>query len=182
MIECPICSAELADGLEVCPKCAAVVSQAPSAPVAAPKRPPEPAARCQRPGCGGSLPPGSTTCPYCGQPAAVPTPAGGSHQTGRLVFPWGEQDVPADGPLRIGRETSPGEMAARLAQYPNVSRRHAELRWRDGRLVLTDLTSTNRTFVNGQPLPAERPHPVADGDTVRFAAHLAATVQIVGPA
>jgi pSer/pThr/pTyr-binding forkhead associated (FHA) protein len=90
--------------------------------------------------------------------------------------------VPWDGPLCIGRETSTGDLAAQIARFPNVSRRHAELGWHEGRLVVTDLSSTNGTFLNGQRLPAELPQPVADGDTVRFAASLSARVRIAGPA
>jgi pSer/pThr/pTyr-binding forkhead associated (FHA) protein len=35
---------------------------------------------------------------------------------------------------------------------PGVSRHHAELRVENGQVVLVDLSSTNGTFVNGQPV------------------------------
>ncbi len=46
-----------------------------------------------------------------------------------------------------------------------VSRRHARLELRDGRLTLTDLGSANGTFVNGERV---RQSVLSDGDEVRF--------------
>ena len=43
-----------------------------------------------------------------------------------------------------------------------VSRRHAELAWRDGRCTVTDLRTGNGTFVNGKRISV--PTPLADGD------------------
>jgi hypothetical protein len=47
----------------------------------------------------------------------------------------------------------------------HVSDRHASLRFRDREFVLTDLDSTNGTFVNGERVGQ---HTLADGDRVRF--------------
>jgi len=52
-----------------------------------------------------------------------------------------------------------------LAQ-PLVSRRHADLRWQDGKHVLIDHGSANGTFVNGERIRA--PHPLAPGDVVQI--------------
>jgi FHA domain/FhaA, N-terminal domain len=49
------------------------------------------------------------------------------------------------GPLRVGRSAD----CELVLRDPRVSRRHARLQGRDGLLVLTDLGSTNGTFVNG---------------------------------
>jgi len=46
---------------------------------------------------------------------------------------------------------------------PNVSRRHAALAWKDGRIEVRDLDSTNGTLLNGRPV---KEGPVAAGDIV----------------
>lgn len=48
----------------------------------------------------------------------------------------------------------------------SVSKRHAEIRLEEGRPVLSDLGSTNGTFVNGRPA---NDTPLAHGDVVQFA-------------
>jgi hypothetical protein len=95
-----------------------------------------------------------------------------------LAFPWGEVEVTAGLPLVVGREGS--TLARRLADYPNVSRRHAEIALADGRLTVEDLNSVNGTFVNDERVPALRPRPLVDGDELRFAAVLRATVRSAG--
>nr|MBA2544304.1 ATP-binding cassette domain-containing protein [Deltaproteobacteria bacterium] len=52
-----------------------------------------------------------------------------------------------------------------LAQ-PLVSRRHADLRWQDGKHVLIDRDSPNGTFVNGERVKGSRP--LAPGDIVQI--------------
>ena len=49
--------------------------------------------------------------------------------------------------------------------HRGVSGRHAELRWVDGRVQLTDLQSTNGTFVNGKRISEVELH---SGDELRF--------------
>jgi hypothetical protein len=95
-----------------------------------------------------------------------------------LAFPWGEEPVSPGAPLVIGREGS--TLARRLADYPNVSRRHAEIALADGRLTVEDLNSVNGTFVNDERVPALRPRPLGNGDELRFAAVLRATVRSAG--
>lgn len=48
----------------------------------------------------------------------------------------------------------------------NVSKKHARLEWKDGRALLTDLQSTNRTYINGHPLPPHKPQPLKPGDVI----------------
>jgi hypothetical protein len=47
----------------------------------------------------------------------------------------------------------------------HISDRHASLRFRDGLFVLTDLDSTNGTFINGERIGQRG---IEDGDHVRF--------------
>jgi anti-anti-sigma factor len=77
------------------------------------------------------------------------------HADGR-VFP-----VPPTG-LLIGRRADAGVPL----DDPEVSRRHAEVLDRDGRLVLVDLGSSNGTLLNGQRVQGEAP--LADGDVLQI--------------
>ncbi|HEU0053643.1 MAG TPA: FHA domain-containing protein, partial [Longimicrobium sp.] len=49
-----------------------------------------------------------------------------------------------------------------------MSGRHARFRTAGGRLLVTDLDSKNRTFVNEQALPPHQERALAPGDTVRM--------------
>jgi hypothetical protein len=74
------------------------------------------------------------------------------------------RDIALDGrPLTIGRAT---DVELVLAD-PLASRRHARLSSRGGRLVLTDLGSTNGTRVNGEPV---REAVVGPGDRIEVGA------------
>jgi pSer/pThr/pTyr-binding forkhead associated (FHA) protein len=82
--------------------------------------------------------------------------------------------------LDLGREVSIGRVDSRQGIWPEVdltvdegvdsgvSRRHALVRNSDEGVVIVDLGSTNGTRVNDKKLPPERPHPLNNGDTVRF--------------
>lgn len=71
-------------------------------------------------------------------------------------------DVPLDGrPLTIGRAADADVVLA----DPLISRHHARLAPRSGRLVLADLGSTNGTLVNGQ---AVRESVVGPGDRIQL--------------
>jgi hypothetical protein len=50
-----------------------------------------------------------------------------------------------------------------------VSRRHARLRWHDGRYHLSDAGSREGVSVNGQPLPPGVEYPLVDGDRIDLA-------------
>ena len=69
--------------------------------------------------------------------------------------------LPGSTPIVIGRDPLSNVVLAE----PSVSRRHAQVTWRDGALVLEDLGSAVGTFVNDARVTA---HILSDGDRVRF--------------
>jgi pSer/pThr/pTyr-binding forkhead associated (FHA) protein len=74
----------------------------------------------------------------------------------------GRRMVVGDGGATVGRS----RQCEIVVADPNVSRRHAELRPRDGSWVLTDLGSTNGSRVNGRPV--EGPTVVRPGDEIEL--------------
>ena len=56
----------------------------------------------------------------------------------------------------------------------NVSKRHARLLYRDGRFIVTDLNSTNGTYINGKRLAAYTDIATKNGTTVQAVGALAA--------
>ena len=62
---------------------------------------------------------------------------------------------------RIGRETDNDV----VLDDPATSRHHAQIEFRDGKYVLTDLGSANGTLVNNQRITAQA---LADGDAMKF--------------
>ena len=49
---------------------------------------------------------------------------------------------------------------------PRLSRRHARITRTETGFTLTDLGSTNGTFINGNPLPPDTPHRLIGGDEI----------------
>ncbi|WP_073259260.1 FHA domain-containing protein [Cryptosporangium aurantiacum] len=154
---------------EVCETC--FISPVPRPePVAGNAPAPASAGPCADPDCvnGGSVP--ASGCGACGASARA---AGGA----KLLFPWGVEELSAGGgALRIGREDSP--LAIRLADYGNVSRRHAELMISAGMPVVVDLGSANGTFVNGERIVPREPRVLRHGDNLQFARDLQATIDL----
>jgi len=68
--------------------------------------------------------------------------------------------------LRIGRDPFECDLAFDKARYPMVSRRHAELRWDDGKWWLVDLNSTYGTTLNGRRISA--PERLRAGNVLQF--------------
>ena len=87
----------------------------------------------------------------------VAAPGGGV--VGSLVLPDGGRIKVGENPVAIGRLP---ECDIVLADK-NVSRRHAEVRRRDDRIVIVDLGSTNGTKVNGAGIKEKE---LADGDEI----------------
>jgi len=53
----------------------------------------------------------------------------------------------------------------------SLSRQHAEIRLDEGKWLLRDLNSRNKTFLNEKPIPPEEPRELTDGDQVHFGAY-----------
>lgn len=60
------------------------------------------------------------------------------------------------------------DLTAYAGYRMGVSRRHAAIRLQDRQLQVSDLGSSNGTFLNGTRLNAHRPYPLRDGDEVRL--------------
>jgi len=89
---------------------------------------------------------------------ALQAPAGGP----RLPAAGGGSRATPHASWVIGRE---GDL---VVDGDGVSRRHARIEVLDGRMTLTDLGSTNGTFVNGERLSPNSPTSVGAADTVQF--------------
>ena len=85
---------------------------------------------------------------------------GGGGAVGSLVLPDGDRVVVGTEPVTIGRLP---ECDVVLSD-PSVSRRHAEVRRRDGDILVVDLDSTNGTKVNGAGV---RERALTDGDEIK---------------
>ena len=49
---------------------------------------------------------------------------------------------------------------------PEISHNHAQITWENGTYYITDLKSTNRTFLNGKALPPEQKRVFRSGDRI----------------
>jgi hypothetical protein len=116
---------------------------------------------------------------YLAASAERPSPAPSaapSEVSADVQFPWGSVPVTAK-VLLIGRDH--GESCgAPIEEYTNVSREHAKIQYRDGRVIVEDHASTNGTTVNGQRIAPYQEHALADGDIVGFGARLRAVIAI----
>ncbi|HQU84070.1 MAG TPA: FHA domain-containing protein, partial [Pyrinomonadaceae bacterium] len=68
--------------------------------------------------------------------------------------------------IRFGRDRNECEIAFDNAQFPMVSRKHAELRAQDGKWFLVDLNSSYGTFLDGQKVSA--PQNISFGNRIQF--------------
>ena len=148
---------------------------------------------CSGADCGTELGPADLLCPVCGRPRPRATRAATTVRpvvqpdtdnedsgdgTGRfhLTAPWGDLALD-NAETDIGREVGP--VAAQLAGYPTVSRRHATLRiTSSGRLHVIDHGSSNGTFKNDRRIEANIPVELRDGDTVSFSTRLRLDVNV----
>ena len=106
-------------------------------------------------------------------PDATVMEGAGDHPTSMSVLMCGRRLTVADGQtLPLGRhEEFPSAEALREAA--NVSRRHAILRFEDGRIHVIDTDSTNGTFVDDQRLPARHEYEIRPGQALRLASDVA---------
>lgn len=74
-------------------------------------------------------------------------------------------DVYSGRPIVVGRSRKNSNLHL---GFEGVSRVHAKLQYRDGVLYVTDLGSTNGTYINGRRLESFKDTPVHAGDTVEF--------------
>jgi len=119
---------------------------------------------CQE--CGAEVDAGPA-CRYCGT-AVGETPSGDAL---RLVLPDGHSVVVGIEPLKLGRDEEFSSVAPHLMPFGNVSRHHALIARDRDTVVVTDLESTNGTFLNDVRLDPGRSTPAAIGDRIRLAAH-----------
>ena len=117
----------------------------------------------------GSIDPPTPVPPTPVPPAPVPAPAPWGAAT---VFPplpaapfdgSGLERCAAPGGFVLGRDSA---LVDAILDHRSVSRRHARLTRRDGRLRVEDLNSTNGTRVNGRRLEPFAPRVLAPGDAV----------------
>jgi pSer/pThr/pTyr-binding forkhead associated (FHA) protein len=92
-------------------------------------------------------------------PASTPDARRWTLRLAERVFQLGEPVV------RLGRALSNDI----ILDDRRVSRRHAQLRWRDRTYWLSDLDSSHGALVNGQPVPKGQEYPLADGDCIDLA-------------
>ncbi|WP_395294292.1 FHA domain-containing protein [Kitasatospora hibisci] len=96
-----------------------------------------------------------------------------------IVFDGGTVELAAGEEVELGRDpaTSP---YAHLLTDDTVSHRHLVVALRtDGSAWVTDLGSTNHTYVNGVRLTPRTPSPVRSGDRLRLAMDIRAGLRIV---
>jgi pSer/pThr/pTyr-binding forkhead associated (FHA) protein len=137
------------------------------------------------PHCRAEVPPGAALCWRCSGEVATRQPtraeaapaAPAQDHPAELVFPTGIVPVPAPGAhLLIGRDQA--AVKEHLAEYTNVSRRHAEIYRSAAGVFVVDADSLNGTYVNEEKLIPARPHQLADGDEIRFGRNASAIVRI----
>ncbi len=88
------------------------------------------------------------------------------------ILVCGERITVSEGQsLRLGRQDD-FETAHVFRDAPNVSRRHAVLRFEGGRLHVTDTNSSNKTFVNGHELPPGHEYEIKRGQQLRLASNV----------
>jgi ABC-type multidrug transport system ATPase subunit/pSer/pThr/pTyr-binding forkhead associated (FHA) protein len=68
--------------------------------------------------------------------------------------------------VKIGRDPSECQIVFEQARWPMVSRRHAEIRWREGRWLLVDTNSSFGTFLNGRRIT--EPSELQQGSKIQF--------------
>jgi pSer/pThr/pTyr-binding forkhead associated (FHA) protein len=185
-LTCPVCAGEVQTDDLICFTCGANLPRASSHDDDDQTPPTIAQAQLQAegvprscPNCGATAAdPADVICAQCRQPLAG-TAARISPVVLRLSFPTGNVDVPAGTSLLLGRDPQESLVAAAFAQFENVSRRHATVAVDDaGHATVRDEHSTNGTWVNGDRVLPGVAVRLADGDSLRLAADVAAEVSL----
>ena len=173
MIQCPECRSMIPDDSAFCDQCGKELKWCPEC-----KRPKR-GTEC--PLCGSDLIPGrkylAGDLPKASQPADSPsTNTSGSSSTEhqRTVAEAAALPFRLAGngwalPFHPGTFGRTGGIWPELSSCQYVSGRHGDISSVPGGWAITDLGSTNGTFLNGQRIDPMRPYPLKKGDRVRIA-------------
>lgn len=121
------------------------------------------------PSCGGACPAQARFCRYCGHSFVRLAPAL-LYMLQPYGFNW-EKPLLSDQSLMIGTSVGGGSPGFDLSFYDKdgyVSRRHASISPSGSQYVLTDLGSTNGTFLNDIRLTPNSPATLRNGDRIRL--------------
>ena len=110
-------------------------------------------------------------------PTELPQDASSLHFSGPgLMHPSGKAFPFRGKNILIGREDPASGIVSKVlgvdltdleeAEGPSISRRHAQVLFRDGNYLIQDLQSTNGTSVNGELLPPEERRVLQHGDEI----------------
>jgi hypothetical protein len=186
---CRDCGQEAAERLPMCRRCLsealepieATPEQTPAKPPEATpeetpperERPPRSCPPRSCPHCGAPVPhPRNQQCVRCNQPLTLPAL--------RLELAWGGQiDVNRGEQVVIGRHPEASPHAELFRAHGNVSRVHATIGVdAQGQAWIRQEGMTNTTHLNGKPLELRRETPLDDGDELRLAEGVHATVHL----
>lgn len=147
------CGANYSVGEVICPGCSNPVDGEMTTPLLQPSTPENnqpPSWEC--PECDQINAGTVQDCVFCGSTQSVaPLAEGGQLGELLLLLPDGSTVPLQEGrPVVVGRESSDPRIAGPLDPFDAVSRVHVELELRDGGLRVTDLNSTNGTWVDGR--------------------------------
>lgn len=163
---CPSCGARNAPNRIECDQCEADITGVPITQDVA-KAIPETKKRFVRIcDCGVRNAPQARRCAMCGEDISdiVAVEIAEDTEKGSLTSLDGSYVYALCGQeLTIGRS---GDMGEYLRGFPFVSRRQAKLSWQNDAPVLANLSQTNPTYVNDQPLAEGQALPLRDGDEI----------------
>lgn len=182
-LKCPVCGSESEAGNLICLECGSNLTRSGAGPAPV-DRPAQ--ASAPRPPVAAR---GNLNCPHCGEPVSDPgnivcleclrpLHIESAQSAGiRLVFASWEVGIPPGTSLLLGRGLS-SPVAAHLAGHDNVSRHHATVTvGENGQADVLDEDSTNGTFVNDKQAARGQRVPLRDGDILRLASDVAATIR-----
>ncbi|MGH3941960.1 MAG: FHA domain-containing protein [Pseudonocardiaceae bacterium] len=187
-LTCIFCQAENQQGDQLCWSCFRKLPTEPGVPpFSSPPAPPSstsedravPAAHVASPAvcphCGEDVPdPRNQVCVECHRPLTLAEPV-------RLSFPSGEVTVDAAQAVPLGRDPASSPVAGLFADRDNISRLHATVGVDADGAWVRDENSLNGTYVNDVPVPPGSRIGLTEGDTLRLAADVTATVRTTSP-